>query len=111
MGIRCINTCSYIISPTKTYIVEYKLPTVMSLFEKVFNLKNIHWTYFLKSKNRKRLIRTAYKIALLKAGTIINTAEVYTWYSQVLGTLYSLNLFEFDRLIKAKINYKKKKKD
>lgn len=99
-----------LISPSKTYLIEYRLPTVFSLFEHVFKFRTIKWTHFYKSINRKLLIAHAYKIAILKAGTT-NRREIYIWFSQILGTIYSMNVFEFDRLIKAKFNYKKKKKE
>jgi len=97
-----------LISPTKTYILEYQLPTVYSIFDKVFNFNIRKFTYFQKSINRKTLIATAYKIAVFKSQSE-NPQILHKWVRQIIGSLRSYNLVNILRKSKVKFNWKKRR--
>jgi ribosomal protein L11 len=97
------------ISPVKTYLIEYKLPTVYSLFDKALAFRARPKGFFRKPSNRKLLVATAYKIALIKAQTS-NPHFLQLWLRQILCSSNSYNLYNHFQFFKAKFNYRKKKK-
>jgi ribosomal protein L11 len=96
------------ISPAKTYLIEYKLPTVYTLLDTVFRFKTKRYTFFHQSQNIKKLVATAYKIALIQ-GQTCHPVMVYKLIHQILGSFRSYNLFSSLRLLKVKFNFRKKK--
>lgn len=98
-----------LISPAKTFFIEYKLPTVYSLFDKVFDFRACPKGFFKKSLNKKLLIATAYKIAIIRAQSS-NPVFLRKWVRQILSMIKSYNLFTSYQFLKQKFNYHKKKK-
>jgi len=96
-----------LISPAKTYIIEYKIPTVYSLFNRVFKFRTKPRIYFLKPRNRKLLVATAYKIAIIKAQTT-NPQIVRKFTRQILSSFRSYNPFSYLRFSKPTFNFRKK---
>jgi len=98
-----------LISPAKTYLIEYKLPTVYSLFDKVFKFRTKSKTYFVQPAYRKLLVATAYKIAIISSQS--NNPIILRKYTrQILGSFRSYNIFSIFRYIKVKFNFRKKLK-
>jgi len=102
------NTNCIFISPAKTYLIEYKLPTVYTLLDTIFRFKTKRYTFFHQSQNIKKLVATAYKIALIQ-GQTCHPVMVYKLMNQILGSFRSYNLFSSLRLLKVKFNFRKKK--
>lgn len=97
------------ISAAKTYFVEYKLPTVYSLYDRMFKFKTCRKTYFTQSTNRKLLVATAYKIAAISSQST-NPMILRKYTRQILGSFSSYNLFSYFRRIKVKVNFRRKLK-
>jgi len=96
-----------LISPAKTYLIEYKKPTVYSLYKKVFKFKTPLQTYFVKPINRKLLVATAYKIAVMSCQTN-NLVILREYIKQILGSFRSYNVFSNSRFTKVKLMFRKK---
>jgi len=99
-----------LINPSKSFLIEYKIPTVYSLFKTVFKFRTMSRTYFFKPNNKKLLVATAYKIAIIKAQTT-DPQVVRKYLYQVLSTFRSFNPFSYFRFSKPKFNFRKKIKN
>jgi ribosomal protein L11 len=96
-----------LITPAKTYLIEYKLPTVYSLYDKVFKFKTKNSTHFIKPNIRKLVVATAYKIAILSSQST-NSIILRKYTEQILGSFRSYNLFSPTRFAKVKLTFRKK---
>jgi len=99
-----------LISPSKTYLIEYKLPTVYSLLNKVFKFRIRSDTYFMRPKVRKLLVATVYKIAIICSQST-NLDIIRKYMKSILISLHTYSLFDAFRYVKVKFNFRRKIKN
>lgn len=92
----------------KTFVLETKLPPIYAII-------NVIWNFGSKETGvieieKKAILASCYKIALIKAKEYLYEKKLKRWVSQILGTFKSYNVFSYRRRYQKKINYKKRKK-
>lgn len=90
-------------------MLEYQVPTVYTILDVFFNFKSKETTPRTLPKLKTTLLSIIYKVALVKSQSIEKSTMV-NWVSQVIGAFVSCNPYDYERKLKKKFNYKKKKK-
>jgi ribosomal protein L11 len=100
---------AFLVSATKSYLMELKLPTVYTLFNVVLNIATEANIKLDLPDKKAILLYIIYKIAIIK-GQSLSMSELEAWISQICGSNYSYDLYNPWRRQKKGFNFKKKGK-
>jgi len=90
------------ISPAKTFVLEYQIPTVYTLLNIFLNMDTKENTTITLPKLKTTLLGILYKIAIIKSQSL-NQRILEKWLSQAIGSFNSCNPYDFERKLKKKI--------
>ena len=100
---------AFLVSATKSYIMELKLPTIYTLFNVILNMATEANVKLELPSRKVILLLISYKIAIIKSQSLLRY-ELEPWISQICGSNYSYDLYNPWRREKKGFNFKKKGK-
>jgi ribosomal protein L11 len=100
---------AFLVSATKSYIMELKLPTIYTLFNVILNMATEANVKLELPERKVILLLISYKIAIIKSQSL-QRYELEAWISQICGSNYSYDLYNPWRREKKGFNFKKKGK-